>query len=404
MRKLNLSFEFHNVGQGLFYSGRIGAFDFVYDCGSKCKTGHLMRVIKNYTSRTSELDLLILSHLHEDHVSGLDTLTKRTKVDTVIFPYLSPIERLTVALVRLDLPLWYYDFLSDPVSYLIEVKNVNNVILIGGTERDSSEDFVNAEGSFENSEKKLDLSRMPEDLNLIEEINKEDPKWGGFLKKKSLVTKNHKGYMLAAGIWLFKFYNCRVKDSKLNIFEKYVRNILGTPIDLHKVIRDKSKLTNLKSCYEKLHGDFNDTSLVVYHEPTSQVCTSLRVGFHCKLPYPSTYQCSSPRKYCLYTPKPSSVFGQLLTGDINLKKNRKEIEKHFRNFLSKAFLIQVPHHGSKYNWDAMILSKFMKNTIWVASAGVSKPQGHPDPSVIQSLRKNNHFLWSHEFTKVIAKS
>jgi len=34
---INCSFRFHPVGQGLFYSGRIGDFSFVYDCGTADK-------------------------------------------------------------------------------------------------------------------------------------------------------------------------------------------------------------------------------------------------------------------------------------------------------------------------------------------------------------------------------
>jgi len=34
----NAIFTFHNVGQGLFYSGKIENFNFIYDCGSENTT------------------------------------------------------------------------------------------------------------------------------------------------------------------------------------------------------------------------------------------------------------------------------------------------------------------------------------------------------------------------------
>ena len=96
-----VDFTFHKVGEGLFYSGRIDNFNFVYDCGAQCdsqhKSRHLNSVVDNYTSalRTAKanVDLLILSHLHEDHVAGLNRLLSQVSVDIVMLPYLPPFER-----------------------------------------------------------------------------------------------------------------------------------------------------------------------------------------------------------------------------------------------------------------------------------------------------------------------
>jgi len=94
----------------------------IYDCGAE-KRKHLYNIIRDYKNKelpSSKVDLLILLHLHDDHVSGLNVLLNGISVDTVILPYLSPIERLMVALRRNDLPLWFYEFLADPVDFLLE--------------------------------------------------------------------------------------------------------------------------------------------------------------------------------------------------------------------------------------------------------------------------------------------
>lgn len=94
---MNASFEFHPVGQGLFYTGNIydegTPFSFVYDCGGEKR--FIGREIESYYRRhgSKELDLIVLSHLHADHINGVKKLlglttdpndSKRTRV---VMPY-----------------------------------------------------------------------------------------------------------------------------------------------------------------------------------------------------------------------------------------------------------------------------------------------------------------------------
>ena len=137
----NAQFIFHNAGQGLFYSGKINGFEFVYDCGSIRKQ-HLTDIVLDYKNAllNGKLNLLILSHLHEDHVSGLHALFNRnpkTSVERVILPYLSPIERLILAIRAPTLGTgdWYYNFLSDPIQFFVE-RGVQRITYLGGSEPD----------------------------------------------------------------------------------------------------------------------------------------------------------------------------------------------------------------------------------------------------------------------------
>ena len=68
---IKVRFDFNKVGQGLFYSGDIGRFNFVYDCG--CSRDFLkkigVKVIGPYKRRMDRktIDLLVISHFHDDH-------------------------------------------------------------------------------------------------------------------------------------------------------------------------------------------------------------------------------------------------------------------------------------------------------------------------------------------------
>lgn len=265
---MTIDFTFHNVGQGLFYSGKVGDFNFIYDCGSE-RINHLNSVVSNYKNNeliVSRVDLLILSHLHDDHVIGLDALfSSGMTVDTVVLPYLSPTERLMVALKRNDLPDWFYDFLGDPVSFLIK-KGARRVIIVGGSKAYSPEHASIDEERDRDKKEGLDLSEMPDDKVLKDEILQKDTHWKELLDTKKLYIKNHRGRITARGLWFFRFFNCKPEDSKRELFEDCVKLVIQNG-DWKSVIRSKSQRKKLKNCYEKLQGEFNDTSLVVYHAP-----------------------------------------------------------------------------------------------------------------------------------------
>ena len=50
-----------------------GSFRYVYDCGSKNKTA-LTHSVDAMLKRHPGIDALFVSHLHDDHVNGLDQL------------------------------------------------------------------------------------------------------------------------------------------------------------------------------------------------------------------------------------------------------------------------------------------------------------------------------------------
>ena len=85
------------VGQGCFHvcqvkwtedeSQTVRGFSFVYDCGAT-KQGAVSEAIDYYRIENSHVDALFVSHLHKDHVSGIDRLLSAVQVDTVYIPYL----------------------------------------------------------------------------------------------------------------------------------------------------------------------------------------------------------------------------------------------------------------------------------------------------------------------------
>ena len=105
MRRIKAKFTFFKAGQGLFYGGRIWqpetnqVFTVVYDCGTSPfiagNNQSLNKEIKYFKDgpdcfprNNEEIDLLFISHLDYDHVSGLKRLLTEFKVKNIILPYI----------------------------------------------------------------------------------------------------------------------------------------------------------------------------------------------------------------------------------------------------------------------------------------------------------------------------
>ena len=145
------------VGQGFFHTGLLkldrynicnsdNAFHYFYDCGSQPKySGSLNAAIDSYVKplKPSEnIDLGIISHLHQDHVNGLPKLAKSTKIKTIVLPYLDDLERLIIFAktasdeLSLDAPLideFYIKLINDPDEALDEL-GVEEVLYVRASE------------------------------------------------------------------------------------------------------------------------------------------------------------------------------------------------------------------------------------------------------------------------------
>ena len=363
----NRQFIFHNAGQGLFYSGRINGFEFVYDCGSIRKQ-HLTDIVLDYkdTLLNGKLNLLILSHLHEDHVSGLYSLFHRnpkTSVERVILPYLSPNERLILA-IGARAPVtgdWYYDLLSDPVQFFAE-RGAQQVTYLGGSEQDQqTENPENRDNrdKRENEQSDRFTDKLKDSIALRKIILDNEPHLRQFLTGK-LQIKSHDGAIIISAnsiYWQFRFFNYSVKPEALQPFSNCIRSIV-TGESLSEIITNQQKREKLRNCYKSLHKtEFNNTSLLVLHGPLSNR------GF-----------------------MPSKIGTQLLTGDINLKQHVPEIRGHFGSSLSDVGLCLIPHHGSKRNWDKAILPYLSRRCRWVVSTGRSN-RSQPCSDILKDIKK-----------------
>jgi hypothetical protein len=138
---LYVEHEFKPVGQGLFAFGSLEMlhtarsrrrivipgqtpewkFHWVYDCGSSSGQALVNRGIQDISSKLNgkSLDLIVISHLHFDHISGLLELLKKVHVKSIMLPWAPLWQRLLIGfeqgLQAGDAELGFY---ADPVGYI----------------------------------------------------------------------------------------------------------------------------------------------------------------------------------------------------------------------------------------------------------------------------------------------
>lgn len=217
-------FCFHNVGQGLFYSGSLydGEYNFIYDCGSM-KRSQVINIVKDYCKNLSKnyVDFLAISHFHSDHISGIDELRKRVSIRRVFLPYLFENRDLTY------LTIWGAVYINEEndefdrnglISYLYQLYYSDNAIVV----RDE--------------------------------------------------------YLFNYNDWVFKFYNKGIDSDIEASLEKKLKNALMS-YGYHSIedAINYGDISILKSIYFSVFGKgnaLNDTSLILLHYPINHCSKS----------------------------------------------------------------------------------------------------------------------------------
>lgn len=369
-------FRFHNVGQGLFYSGilnqemgsgkRHQTVCFVYDCGTSSPKNFLKKEIDDFKflmptsskGTRKKLDLLVVSHLHDDHVNGLELLLENVDVNTVVMPYVN--ERIKF-LARLEsnsddefLQLFY----TDPVGWFIS-KGVHRIFLLGAEER------LDKKENIESNNINWDVSEIHVDADSILNIEDIDGVEVVCLKRKAKINfRNIK--------WEFRFENLKKDADKtqnfIEVVEQFKKENFAT---LEQIFKSKQLLKDLKKELISIYPNgnaVNRTSVVLLHGPVSFNNAAI-VSWPFFYPWKITHTNG-------YT---------ILTGDLFLKDGESidclgGIDKHGMNdFLA----MQYPHHGSKDNSFAYF-SKICTR-INVLSFGITNRYGHPNADILNML-------------------
>lgn len=446
MSMTRLAFNTRAVGQGLFHTGRFrnptSDFTFVYDCGAvRADATYLRREVEVYKAeehsdpRAGEftpLDLLVLSHLHFDHMAGIPELLRGMPVHFAVMPYLAPVERLFLASLQDDLEEWYTLALGDPTSYLLR-NGVEKVVLLspgnsaaidwprrdnGNRTRDES--LEGRPGDREAIPWRIDPEsfRLPEDRGALVRIRKTDPDVVRALDAGDAVLKSHRGHLAISNRWGFKFYTLPIEESMLTFLKDMAGELIGrsitddaplTKAELVSILAEPDAASFLRSVADaaaraskQLRRNINNSSVLLYHAPIDGSVRRIRVDSSGPGGTHFGAQRHADRSH-LYSYPRSDRYGHFLLGDIDLTDSDllAAARDHFSDTPSDCDTFQVPHHGSRENWSDEILSLLGAPGFCVISAGVGSEYKHPSPSVISQLLDSGLVVfWANQFCRV----
>jgi hypothetical protein len=399
--QIDANFKFNKAGQGAFYTGYFSEhmcdshFSVVYDCGtSTSEKEYIRKAIWKFKARllvehNNQLDLLMISHFDDDHINEIKTLIENlSKCETIVLPYLYPEERLLVYLAQVtkkkSISQDYVEFLSDPYGFVTQFGNIGQVIFLDGNDENTVGAIDNPDlpdlpreespkgqevEAFQMDDGEIKMGVYSEDLlppefkNLLNTVE----------KNKVFLCKDNCRYFIK-NVWRFYFFN--KKNSQRSLVEEFVERVKSTipqfdgfennVNQLRELFKWKKELAEIyKDVFKE--KNLNPTSLVVLHGPLQHRETGSYFKRH-------------------YHPD-SGKTDTLLTGDLYLEGITWPA--YIKDNYSKISFLQIPHHGSKEKWDAVVLNSpgLKYPVIGIINFGLGNSYKHPTPKVVDDIKK-----------------
>jgi len=351
--RLFAHYQFLPVGQGLFATGQLALlpkgsapnYRWVHDCGSTV-TGPgsaLEREALRYRGelKGERVNLLIISHFDNDHISGLATALKGVGIDRIVLPRVAPEIRLALAVAGASKPPTAASVrvLLNPTTAIRALLDAQNVPITYIDEDTDESAFppLGKDGAPRDNPAPLN----PDNDEALNEAN---------------VSTRPSGPMVAiVDRWEFCFYNRPtplINPGVLAQVRLLLRFYRRGSISLEGLV------AFLKLVYETALGlkdkvAHNNISLITYSGPISptEIHESVARVFRAE---------TGPRAAAWARHEPNGRLAVLYTGDVTL---RVKFSKVLRDKLSlppsrwdQIGTFQVPHHGSKYSWKVPTLA------------------------------------------------
>jgi len=387
------------VGQGGLMLGSIDVtnrptpFTFCFDCGS-VNSEHFASGLE--AVEANRLDILFISHLDADHVNGIDKLTAKLTVDTVVLPCLDALQATVVACQALDQGSYSWtlaSLLRDPEGWFGQ-RGVKRIVFVkrdGGDTDEQAEPFD--PGPDRRRPEGVLKVRSPSDQTYEIRSKRSTKRTArkGAVVVESCVLDPATEIEVMSGVnnaesglplsWLLLPYVHPFAAMTLEAFRDAVRKVMQIPggtdlasasfrARLLKALVDPVSRETLKCCYAVLSKDNNKPSLSLYSGP-----------------YPdrhlewTTYFAASDRTVRGRTPA-----GWLSTGDANLRKRetRDPWLRRLDKLLLRVRVFVLPHHGSDASIHPLVTGR-LDNALMVACAAAGR-QHHPHPALVSRLR------------------
>lgn len=415
---LESDFTFFKAGQGAFYGGRIydpknrNCWTIVYDCGSSSFVKGNIESLKNeidyfntyqlnycQSSEKKIIDILFISHLDYDHVSGVLKLINDFEVKKIILPYFQKSVRVFAlfSIIAVEDSMFliddYFAFIENPYSFLSErIGNNSEIFVIFSEEQEylienseNEDDGIIPVGTIYNDS-------FPE-LQNISNVKKYKNNLQFFLGKR----------------WVFTCFYKEINDQILlklkNCLLKLLPNNEPSFENIKEIFKNKKTREKAHSCYKKHLSDINSHGLILLHGPINfkEISGNISCNNELNMKFPCDRYIHIDHFRMI---RKINFLGTLLMGDTSLisQTNNAFFPQQINLKLPYVHIFQVPHHGSSKNWDFTVFNDFQigaelrwrMESYAVCNFGYGNTYGHPSPEVLDNLSEciilNSQFL------------
>lgn len=401
----------HAVGHGGFHTGNIkiwemprtadpepserplASFNYVYDCGSEQNTAFNGELASYRTVSSGHTDILFVSHLHSDHINGIDRLQAMAPATTVVVPYLDLVDRLIFVLSDLGagaVSSSALEYFRDPVAWW-QRRGATQIIFLepgtgddgpplrpavpdgpidGGEDRDDADIAVpreeKAPGARLASHLRKPRRPPPDGLKPADErgrSSKDSAVLAGAGSAFQLEWRADVSASWQVGDWILLPYVHPVDEATRNRFRSALKKKLklrgsdearfSRSLIAHLTSFEKTKdLVDLYSMY--FGKNHNALSMSLYSGPLSTREPSVDDDLAWDRRW---HGCYTDEFWFGHYHDYSDPIGWLGTGDAALgqSKWREPWLNFFRHFASEVGVMTLPHHGSAHNFHQDIL-------------------------------------------------
>ena len=358
---------FHTASLQVNGSGR--TYRYVYDCGSVAPSLVESRVESYFTNeelelRKPELDMLVLSHFHVDHINGVPHLLSKFKVKKLVLPFLSE-DFVLAALADLaasGVEAWteFSGLVLNPQTWMQERGQGDaqvTQVRPDGPEGQDDRQNVNQNG---------DISLPPGEVNhrVMGTLGAPGDEYWDF---KFYAHENWERYLLLLS----------ALDAKFNPASEAA--FLACLSDPAWIAAHHAEVTEV---FRSLgSSNQNGITLCMYSGPRHKRIAHGYLGRW-------TYDPMSRHYFRDYDWRwRAESIGWLGTGDAELREPPlfDAFATHYQDFIGSVDTLTIPHHGSRENYCAS-LGEVGQCAVLTSDHEEDPDEHHPSPQVMVNLR------------------
>ena len=377
-RTMEVTRIIHPVGQGGFYTETLSTgkqeATFVYDCGgfdnkTKMKIEEYLKSFLPKEKTKKRIEAVFISHLHADHINGLQYLLDNAEVKYLFLPQITE---------DIMIEAFVYNFYSTKQN-----NGINNFLL----------ELYRGTAQFGSKERPTKIIQIgyPEDSRVPEEFSREifsedslDLQAWDWRQRKVIDLSTVKilsaNVMLHCYKWLYIPYNSKISDtSKLTKLRDELTKQFNTKVTIDNLpsLVKKYNVDTIKGIYEGVFGGKqNPTSMTLFSGTFECVMCE-----RCKI----ASNCCHRNLFCedFYRYQHCCNPNILYTGDFEPENNIADLNNFYSAVWKKFAMIQIPHHGSKNNYKDELYEYPVRG---IVSVGNNNQSHHPDIDTLIKIR------------------